>query len=191
MLGEKYDLPRVVREMREMPVDRAQHRVRLRVDRDPLPQIFQGQRLESRECESPGGLPARHEGLAGLPLVQKLAVPLPVILVSVRRQEVREAGVHVPAQVLQDDRNRVRLGVQAAKKIRVADLLERSLHEFFVAAQAPQSVREIAGQRIALRGGVPGTHAPARVLIGYGGRTAGGAGCFFNSSITTEIAFSS
>src|SRR5271165_1016997 len=60
MLGQEYDLPNVLRVMRDLPVDRLQHRVRFAADRNRMHHIFRFQRIDGAEHDRPTFFPPPH-----------------------------------------------------------------------------------------------------------------------------------
>src|SRR3989440_1313588 len=128
MLREIHDLPHVRRIMSQLTVDSLEHRVRLATHEHRFRQVLGREPRERVEQEPPARLPALEDSLARVGrLHEELGVAVPVRLVAVRREERRPARAHVAGDVLDDDRDAVRLGIRRAEKGVVGHLRHRPL----------------------------------------------------------------
>lgn len=138
MLGEKYNLTDMIGIVRELPVDGLQHGVRFTTDGDGALHIFWAQRFDGREYERPARFPPAHDIVAGRFGNQlEFLVTMAVRLLTVGAKKIAEARTHVASHVLDDNRRRIRFGIERKKQLFVLQLSEGTLAEPLVAAKLP------------------------------------------------------
>ena len=151
VLGQEHDLADVAGGVRQRTERGARHGVRLGADDDRARQILRRHAIERFQETAPAGFPARHQRRARvLRLELELAIAVAIRLLAVGGVEVRPARAQVAGDVLDDQREAVRLGIQGEDEAGVVDLGQGLIGQVPVAARfAAQLVDEerLVGRR--------------------------------------------
>src|SRR4051812_28603594 len=144
VLREKHDLADVLRVMAELPVQRLDDGVRFTPNRHGLLEIARRKLAERRQGNRPSLLPALEDGVSriGVALLE-FGVAVPVRFLSISREEAGPARSHVAGDVLHDQREAVRFGIDRREELRVGDLRERIVPHGFELSELDQNVVEI------------------------------------------------
>ena len=103
MLRDKYDLPHVIRVVRQLTIDRLQHRQRLASDRNRSLDVGGGERPQRVEKGGPAVFPFAHQrfsAVAGQDL--ELDVTIAPGLLAIRGEDIGPAGSQVSGHVFDD-----------------------------------------------------------------------------------------
>src|ERR1700675_2946701 len=104
MLAQEYDLPSVLRIVRDLTVDRLHHRMWLVADRDGAHHILGLERLDGGKDAIPSFFPPLHHIRASGSWAQlKFAVAKTVGLFAIGGEEVGEARAHIAREVFDQD----------------------------------------------------------------------------------------
>src|SRR5579883_1083816 len=143
MLRQKHDLANVKYIVRQRPVQRLHHRVRFLPDVHRPRQVLRLQSFQRVQHHTPSLLPPPHQFLAAWLLRQfKFLVAMPVRLLAIGSQKLREPRAHVPRDVLHEDRDRVRFCIQRHKEVLVLQLRQRPFRQPLVPAHLPPNFLE-------------------------------------------------
>ena len=150
MLRQKNDLPHMIGVVRQLPIDGLQDGVWLAPDRHRAIEVFRLQSLDGLENNRPAFLPpARDFGAGGSDGIQfELLITIAGWLFTVCSQEIGEARAHVATQVLDDDRDGIRLGVESDKHFFIRELRHGSISQALVAAKLALDFVDIVGSKI-------------------------------------------
>ena len=127
MFGKQNDLADMIGVVRQLPIDRFDHRVRLTADRHRSGKIFLGQPADFIEQRLPAVVPRLHQQVACVVDQFKLGVAMAIGLLTIRRKKVGPSRTEVSGDVPDDQRDRVRLFVDRREKRFIRNLLDRTL----------------------------------------------------------------
>src|SRR5580698_4945086 len=120
MLGDKYDLAHVIGIVSDLAIDRLKHGMRLATDGDTVLHVFGPESFNCRENARPARLPPAHDvGPGGSRRKFEFLVTMAVGLLAVADEKINEAGAHIAGDMLHDDRDRIRFGVEGHEQILV------------------------------------------------------------------------
>ena len=140
MLCEEHDLPDMVCVMRKLAVYRLDDRVRLAANIDRFRKILSGQRPDIIEQRLPASLPKIHQRFARVADSLKFQITVPRRLLAVRCQKIRPTRMKIPGDVLYDNSDRIRLGVDRSEKLFVGYLFNRTFRKLFITAEGFEGV---------------------------------------------------
>src|SRR4051812_47390088 len=141
MLRQQYDLADVLRNVRERSMHGRQGSERLGAYMDGDQEIGWARVRQRIGERGPSGVPDAHDRGPTLCLADdELSIPVAVRLLSIGAEKVRPPGLQVSSDVLDDDRDAVRLGIHRAEEITVVHLGERALCKLLLATECEQRV---------------------------------------------------
>ena len=144
MLREQHDLSDVHRRVRHRSIQRFDDEERFVADVHGAIEVPGCEGLDRAERCGPPRLPARHHLIARRPLGHlEFRIAVAIRLLAVSRQEIREARSQVAGNVLDDNREAVRFGIDGRVQLVVADLRERFFGERFEVPVGPDDVAQI------------------------------------------------
>src|SRR5881275_3187614 len=143
VLGEEDYLPRVLAVVRELSVDGLDDCVRLAAYENLARQVFAFQRRERVEESAPARLPLLRDCASVFAFHEEFRVAVSVGLLAVGRQKIRPARAHVAREVLHDEGDAVRLGVNRAEELLVVQLLNGPVGEPLQSAELRDDVLQV------------------------------------------------
>jgi len=154
MFGEQNDLSDVLGDVRQCAVHRRERGHRLPANRDSGGEVIGAKLAERADEREPTVVPQRHDGGAlRVGGDNELGIAIPRWLLAIRREEIGPTRHEVSADVLHEDGDAVRLGIDRAKEVVIRHLGERSLGELALPLEREQSVSENGGtQRVGAGG---------------------------------------
>src|SRR5688572_7668759 len=132
MLRQEYYLADMVGVMRELAIDRFDHRERLASNSDRLGHVLRGEAMERGEKTLPSRLPAFDQNLFGIVLGRReLAVPIAASRVLSCGGKTSPPCVHAAGHVLQEYGDVVGFFVEGSEEVRIVDLCQSPFGQSF------------------------------------------------------------
>jgi hypothetical protein len=144
MLGQKDNLPDVLRVVRDLPVDGLQDGMGLAADGYGAHDVIRFKRIDGAEDAGPSLFPPRHYFCArGRGAQFKFPVAKAIRLFSIRREEIRETRAHVAGYMFDQNRDRVGFPIESDEEVLIAQLRHGAFAHALVPVQLPAGFVEI------------------------------------------------
>ena len=113
MLGQKYDLSDMAAVVRDLPIDGLENGMRLAANGDGAHHVFGFERIERAKNLRPSFFPpSQNIGTASRGVQFEFPIAKTVGLLAIGDEEINKARTHVPRQMLDQDRYRIRFGIE-------------------------------------------------------------------------------
>jgi hypothetical protein len=127
MLGEQDDLSNVLGDVRQRAVHRRERGHGLAANDDRGGKVIRAKLAERAGKREPAIVPQRHDrGALRIGTDNELAIAIPCWLLAIRREEIGPSRHEVSSDVLHEDGDAVRLGIDRAKEVIIRHLDERA-----------------------------------------------------------------